>query len=110
MSLRNAVIRLANEHPELRKDILPILRKTSGTSRVRDLGQGLGKGYTPEKALDNIQQYTKWSREIMKIIDARLKELEKAGVKSDGRSSIWTRVATAYEIANTLGDIEESFG
>ena len=101
MSLRNAVIRLANEHPELRKDILPILRKTSGTSRVRDLGQGLGKGYTPEKALDNIQQYTKWSREIMRELEARLTEMETEGAAT----RIWGNVASAYEVARGLEEV-----
>ena len=110
MTLRKELLKLASDHPELRKDLVPILRKTAGMSRVRDLGsERVEEGYTQELALENVRQYAKWSREIMKLIDLKMRHFEQMGLGKGMGSTVWTRVSTAYEIANQLGKIEESF-
>ena len=92
------------DHKELGKmrDALKRLRgRTAG--RVRDLGQDpyRSRSDTPEKAHQRVLQYGKWSREIMRELEARLTEMEKEGAAT----RIWGNVASAYEVARGLEEV-----
>ena len=76
-SLRNKVIKLAYEKPELREDLLPLVKKSYDWSRVEILNlYSMAKrdGMSDEDALDQIEYRTKMQRHI--IID----ELYEKGV------------------------------
>ena len=78
MTLRNAIIKLATDHPELRKQLLPLVRKTAMQSRYYNIASSDAATIASEVVGDN--ESTGWAarnereQRIAKVIEAILAE------------------------------------
>lgn len=105
-TFRASVAKIAEEHPEFRSVLVPLLKKKLAT-RVRDLGMLTPRGDdSREKAVKRIRQYLRWSREIIEMLDISLDNLEDFALKTT-KTGEWPPVEDAYDIARSLGELED---
>ena len=102
MNLRQEIVKLARENPELRKHLLPILREAAGMTWDVDPKSKGRPGSDPNLAYKRIQDYKKEIKRLSKKVDKKMADLEKDLKRKP--ELIWVTVAEAYEVHQRMLD------
>ena len=101
-SLREELVKLAQENPDLRKHLLPILREAAGMTWEIDPKSKGNVGRDPNLAYKRFLDYKKEIKRLSKKVEKKVEDLEKDLKRKP--ELIWVTAAEAYEVHQRMLD------